>query len=155
MRVVHDVGYERSRQNPARQAALRLQVRHDHAGKRCAHLLVSVLPLFAVVAISFTHTSAACNPPKSASTYNSSLGRAAYWFPPADYGTDVTTLVGRFWQPGSLSGSGSCNLAGNGWLYFYAGGIGLSMSLGEGCVVAGLALVLLLVVILVFVLEVV
>jgi CTP:molybdopterin cytidylyltransferase MocA len=80
-------------------------------------------------------STASCNPPKSASTYNFLTGQYGYWRLPARYGTDLSSVVGRFWELGNRSqaNEGECTSANCGWLYFGApssGAMGMQINLG-------------------------
>ena len=88
-----------------------------------------------IVGISAPSASAACNPPKFASTYNSVTGGFAYWH---------TTIVGgtlhsRMWS-GAVDYTGTCDggagSANGNVIYFGIDpqNVGFNASLGDGCV---------------------
>jgi hypothetical protein len=93
-----------------------------------------------IVGIAAPSASAACNPPRSVSTYNPTTGQYVYWH--TSFPVVGSTLVGRIWQNG-LDFTGTCNdvaQAGQsriGFLYFgaTAGDIGMNLTLGDACVV--------------------
>lgn len=88
-----------------------------------------------IVGISAPSASAACNPPKFASTYNSVAGTFAYWH------TNIVggTLHSRMWS-GAVDYTGTCDggagTATGNVVYFALDpqNVGFSASLGDGCV---------------------
>jgi hypothetical protein len=97
--------------------------------KRVAFDAALALALLSLVAPS---ASAACNPPKSVSTYNSFTG--AYVF----FHTSLpspTTAIGKFWDAAG-DHTGSCNDGNQSFLYICCnpGDISINLSLGEACV---------------------
>lgn len=84
-----------------------------------------------IVGLAAPSASAACNPPKSLSTYNGVTG--AYVFFHTTLPTP-TTLVGKVWDA-SGDHTGTCNDGNQTFLYFGGpGDIGVNLSLGEACV---------------------
>lgn len=84
--------------------------------------------VIAVVAV--PSVSAACNPPKSASTYNGVTFVTAYWT--TTLPKVGATVKGKIWS-GSTDFTGTCN--DQNFMYFtYDGGVNMSLSLGDACV---------------------
>ena len=84
-----------------------------------------------IVGLAAPSASAACNPPKSLSTYNSGTGAYSYWHTTLVGGQ----LVGKIWS-GAVDFTGTCNDGNQTFLYFGAtpGDVGFNLSLGEACV---------------------
>jgi hypothetical protein len=87
--------------------------------------------VLAIAGLATSNVSALCNPPKFTATFNSLSGAYTY------FNTTVpnATLVGRLWSPLG-DHTGTCNTD-HPFLYFGADTslIGMSLALGEGCVV--------------------
>jgi hypothetical protein len=85
-----------------------------------------------IVGLAAPSASAACNPPKSLSTYNSATGAFVYFHTTL---ASPTTLVGKIWDAAG-DHTGTCNDGNQTFLYFGAtpGDIGVQLSLGEACV---------------------
>ena len=87
--------------------------------------------LFAAAMLAATRpATASCLPDRSATNYNPASSTYAYWFPPANYRTDVGGLGGSFWKLGSHASSnqGSCTPVTCNWIYFNDNG-GMTLDL--------------------------
>src|SRR4029078_12375650 len=99
-------------------------------------LVFGVALALVIVGIAAPSASAACNPPKSISTYNSGTGAFVYYKTTL---LDANKLVGTVWSASGQHAGTACHegpLATT-FLYFGAtpGDIGMNLSLGDGCVV--------------------
>jgi hypothetical protein len=83
-----------------------------------------------IVGLAAPSASAACNPPKSLSTYNGVTGAYVFFQPSI---ANVDKAIGKIWDAGG-DHTGTCNTDGTTFLYFAGNNIGVNLSLGEACV---------------------
>jgi hypothetical protein len=90
--------------------------------------------VLALLSLTAPSASAACNPPKSVSTYNGVTGAYVYFHTTVPSPNGSYGLLGKIWDDDG-DHTGTCNEFGT-FLYFGAapGNIGVNMSLGDACV---------------------